>query len=275
MNHNIPTIKNKFHHHYTKNIIGTDYIVGDISGCYDSLTNSLNLLNFNPLTDRLFSVGDIIDKGPQSLQSSTLIYENFFHTTKGNHEHLMIMATLTNSKPHHQTWIQNGGNWHTKISHKSLIQLARDFNELPLIITVETGLSQFNIVHAELIKESTLNNPDDVVRNKDIEKWKFNSQSMHNMIWGRNIISSKNLNHTKRKIFNIFQSKSLNTTYVGHTPTKLPIQIEQQIYIDTGHSNNFTQQTESFPLTITSPHNNTFYLFYKNSITTLSHITKY
>lgn len=43
------------------------YAIGDIQGCYDEFRALLELIKFNPERDRLWLVGDIVNRGPQSL----------------------------------------------------------------------------------------------------------------------------------------------------------------------------------------------------------------
>ena len=50
--------------HFTINKIGKDYVVGDIHGMFKALYKNLESMNFNFKTDRLFSVGDLCDRGP-------------------------------------------------------------------------------------------------------------------------------------------------------------------------------------------------------------------
>lgn len=73
----------------------TDYAVGDIHGCYGVLRRLLDRVGFSPSRDRLWVVGDIINRGPDSLQSLRYV-ANLGHSAKvvlGNHDmHYLAVA---------------------------------------------------------------------------------------------------------------------------------------------------------------------------------------
>ncbi|MBS3803975.1 MAG: symmetrical bis(5'-nucleosyl)-tetraphosphatase [Oleiphilaceae bacterium] len=73
----------------------TDYAIGDIQGCYDSLRKMLALIEFSPSKDRLWVAGDLVNRGPGSL--ATLRYieslESSAVVVLGNHDlHLLAVA---------------------------------------------------------------------------------------------------------------------------------------------------------------------------------------
>ena len=71
------------------------YVVGDVQGCFDELQQLVQLINFNPLIDQLWFCGDLIARGPKSLE--TLQYVKSLGTSAitvlGNHD-LNFLASI-------------------------------------------------------------------------------------------------------------------------------------------------------------------------------------
>ena len=50
-----------------------DYIIGDVQGCYDTLQKLLKKINFSEDRDRLFFLGDVVNRGNKSLETLRFI----------------------------------------------------------------------------------------------------------------------------------------------------------------------------------------------------------
>lgn len=222
--------------HFESNTEGTDYVVGDIHGCLEDLLLAMKALNFNEEVDRMFSVGDLIDRGPNSFECGHLIYKSWFHAVQGNHEEFMWKGLLEHDSMMYRTWLQNGGEWiykpHTfalAYSSEHLQSLAKGFKELPLVITVGEGDARFNIVHAEF---ALSNNPfttmPKLINDQDIDQWTFTATDEDRMLWGRSLIRNTDPNDPHS------HGEGLSPTYVGHTPTREILYCQKQMYIDTG-----------------------------------------
>ena len=74
----------------TANTRGRDLAVGDIHGHFERLQECLEAVEFDPAVDRLFSVGDLVDRGPASPQALEWLAKPWFHAVQGNHESLAV-----------------------------------------------------------------------------------------------------------------------------------------------------------------------------------------
>ena len=123
----------------------THYAVGDVQGCFEALIKLLAKIQFDPDHDCLISVGDLVNRGPQSLE--TLRYcknlGDSFATVLGNHDlHLLAIA--------------HGIRNPTSKDTLNPILEASDKNELlgwlqqqPLLLNVK----DYTIVHAGLLPQ--------------------------------------------------------------------------------------------------------------------------
>lgn len=71
------------------------FAIGDIQGCFSELMALLAQVNFDPSCDELFSVGDIVNRGPQSLEVLRWMYthRDAVHLVLGNHDlHLLAVS---------------------------------------------------------------------------------------------------------------------------------------------------------------------------------------
>ena len=124
---------------------GRDWIVGDVHGCFRTLSQALHAIDFEHGRDRLFSVGDLIDRGPNSVEALEWLEGDCFDAVvMGNHEAEMVRMLQTGeilspAKPYQQ--------WMWNIARQDLFRWHRALRPLPLAVTAETAHGRVGIVH--------------------------------------------------------------------------------------------------------------------------------
>ena len=75
------------------------YAIGDVQGCFDELKALLAQINFNTDCDQLWFCGDLVNRGPKSLETLRFIksLEGNAISVLGNHD-LHLLATAFNHK---------------------------------------------------------------------------------------------------------------------------------------------------------------------------------
>jgi len=77
-----------------------DYIVGDIQGCITSLKKLLTKINFSYDSDRLFLLGDVVNRGENNLETMKFIlsHQDNFEMVLGNHDIHLIACHFDSKK---------------------------------------------------------------------------------------------------------------------------------------------------------------------------------
>ncbi|MFP4146425.1 MAG: metallophosphoesterase [Halorhodospira sp.] len=161
--------------HHPANTAGRDFVIGDLHGCMGALRALLDHAGFDPACDRLFSVGDLVDRGPASEEALGLLNEPWFFSVLGNHDLFpLVVLDAFDGPPHwpwglaaaggpealYRLWIENGGEWalpHLGESSPSqqLQGYAQRLAQVPHVRVVGSGATRFQLVHAELLDVHT------------------------------------------------------------------------------------------------------------------------
>lgn len=214
----------KQHVYVEPNKVGTDYVVGDVHGCYRTLMKLLEKVYFNPEKDRLFSVGDLVDRGNHSLKCLDLLHEPWCFAVRGNHEQMMLdyIDVLANTDTHpsalqHVAHVYrcNGGGWFVDDLAHSMqmyaLQLARN---MPLVMTV----GDVGLVHADAVYDDWNKLLDDLTVKAMLPMLE------NKLLWSRTRVRTKNC-------MNI---KNIARVFIGHTVLPEWKAFGNVIYIDTG-----------------------------------------
>lgn len=198
---------------FDKNEAGSDYVVGDIHGCFPMLQSALDRLGFNPETDRLFSVGDMVDRGPHSYHSLEWLQRPWFHAVRGNHEQMCI-----ESDP--GMHLVNGGAWFVSLVDAEQNAIRDEFDCLPIAMEVDTADGLVGIVHAEVPGDDW----------EQFRSWLISGGvSFEHLerfaLWGRDLIRGRS---------GFSGVSGVGMVCVGHTPLKEATNLHNVLYLDTG-----------------------------------------
>jgi len=133
--------------HFNQNPYGRDFVVGDIHGMFKHLMFVLKSIDFDFKKDRLFSVGDLCDRGPDSKDVLEWLDYPWFFPVMGNHEEILLLyeAGVYNDKD----LVNVGAAWWLNYPDKLKKEVIKKYKELPIAQDVETSSGLVGIIHAE------------------------------------------------------------------------------------------------------------------------------
>ncbi|MEK9714145.1 MAG: metallophosphoesterase [Thalassolituus sp.] len=192
---------------------GKDYVVGDIHGHVSQLHEQLNALGFDKSQDRLICVGDLIDRGPESIEALALLEEPWFFSVLGNHEYLMVSGMKYQNSKDRMIWLNHGGDWIMQTDSSQWQPWFEQIEALPLSIEVTNSEGvKYGIVHADFPAKHW----DDFAG--------FDQDQLYRCIWSRSNFNSR-AEHSIRGVDYLFH---------GHSITDFELKLGNRFYIEPG-----------------------------------------
>ncbi len=202
---------------FPRNTQGRDWVVGDIHGCFTTLDLALDEIGFDGGRDRLFSVGDLGDRGPESYRSLEYLERPWFHAVRGNHEQFLLETDPDDPAALHLWWA-NGGHWFHGLPEAAQTALRSAVEALPHVIEVDTCAGTAGIVHVDV--PEGLDWPDFIA---EVERG--DPKVLQAALWGR----TRAMGHLDEGVRGVWR------VYCGHTPLPGGILTVGNVYfIDTG-----------------------------------------
>ena len=128
------------------------FVVGDIHGEYSLLEEELNKVGFNPTQDALVLVGDLADRGPESIAALDWIKRPYVYRALGNHD--IMPGLYLNNQETKRTIDSYGGGWFTNLPNSEIKQIAEAFEDAPVCMTVITpNKFKVGIAHADCLSD--------------------------------------------------------------------------------------------------------------------------
>ena len=217
---------------------GRDLVVGDLHGHRELLERQLQAFGFDPSRDRVLSVGDLIDRGPDSFGTLRLIEEPWFHAVLGNHE-LMLLNFLGfySSKVHaSRSYAAGSGQWINQAyakHRKTLLRLADQIAALPLSLHV-AGSAPFCVMHGDLHPIGSAGHT--ASRDETICVHKAETATMSRRNLGDALKSVLLSLRFAQHGVHLTESPLVDMplTYVGHSPVRNITVHNSHVYIDQG-----------------------------------------
>ncbi|NIF30145.1 serine/threonine protein phosphatase [Pantoea sp. Tr-811] len=195
---------------------GRDLAVGDIHGHFHRLQACLDDVGFDRHVDRLFSVGDLVDRGPHSEEALQWLAQPWFHAVQGNHESLAI-THLRGGRLDLEMYRAAGGGWFLDLPADEQAVYVEQFLQLPIAMEVQTEAGLIGLLHA--------NSPfDDWAALRDSLLFDDDPQVREVCQWSR----------TRLKEGNTQPVAGVRAVLVGHTPVLQAKALGNVWHLDTG-----------------------------------------
>lgn len=205
---------------YGPNTQGRDFVVGDIHGAFHLLHQAMLETGFIPGVDRIFSLGDLIDRGDESRQVADVLQIPGFNAVLGNHEAMLldfVEECGIESNDLFAIHLRNGLGWWKEVALPERRRIVEALKKLPIAIQVNTPRGRVGLVHADV--------PEGMDWPEFLRALSQRDQyAEHCALWSRERVQNSNTNGVV----------GIDRVMVGHTPMVDGVQRLGNVYfVDT------------------------------------------
>jgi len=210
--------------HFDASHIRRLFVVGDLHGCYLEFMQQLKKVEFDFKKDLIISVGDLVDRGQDSLKCLELIKEPWFEAIRGNHEQMCLEAQLAPEMVDFHC--KHGGEWLYQLPLEKQQECLTLCVNLPIVLEVVFKGKIYGFVHADIDLNNWKEFKKSIYHNDYFTS--ENTSTIHKALWGTGRISYG----LKNQIFKTITG--VEEVYLGHTVVDELQQVNNCFFVDTG-----------------------------------------
>ncbi len=215
---------------FNPNKEGNDFICSDIHGHFSLLEKQLKSIGFDAAKDRLFCLGDLIDRGDESNLIIEYLSKPWFHSILGNHELMLIDAFESDSSHVRTQWSFWGGDWAEDFDDETLERYYEALVSLPMAIELNlTDGKKVGLVHAELPEICDWICVKSILSCKDKRDNVTNTPLTYGMLWNKNQVRSPEAVHGL-----IPPVENIDHVFHGHTILNEITTVSNRTFMDLG-----------------------------------------
>ncbi|MBY6016503.1 metallophosphoesterase [Halomonas denitrificans] len=206
---------------------GRAFFIGDLHGERRQLSQLLNQVNFAPeMGDRVICVGDLIDRGQDSLACLDLLEMPWFYCVLGNHE-AMLMDALSGDQENLNSWLRCGGKWYLDLDEPTqramMVKAERLLPALPFGLEVQIPAldARIGVVHADCPGGSW-----DAFR--EACQYPLNRFQQFDCLWSRDVLREMGKGEYPEPL------PGIDALVMGHTPLQNLRSHGNRVWLDTG-----------------------------------------
>lgn len=222
----------------TRNTLGRDFVVGDLHGCRSLLDAALAGVSFDRNVDRLFSTGDLVDRGAEPLESLALLEEKWFFSVVGNHER-MLRARFGRG----ERWrtraqaLVHSGDWPASLhgsERRRLKSLIDRIADLPAVLEVESGRTSFFVLHAERPSVRGVALSDEQLRRSSVLARHIEALTWGRALYRESLESISVARPDETGFVQVDVALTSRLTYGGHSIVPVPARVRSHVFVDGG-----------------------------------------